>query len=528
MLWLSDSSGRRYRFYVVDLHHHIGAEKNDQGKVTVRNLNPREADGSYDRLRSIFFGNLPYIAGLNQQLQDRTRFKFFHDPSEGSLTGLPPFMDCLLEEDHSVQGDFKDSFIVDLIAAFPMHDSYRSDKDVEYRSSNERMGRLVNAYPHSLRFIGFGRVNPKDGEKAVAEIDRMVRQDGLSGLKLHPKSEKFTIDCPEVKEVVKAAARFGLPVIFHTDWAQHLEDIRSVADSVLVDMAMNGRFEDFRKLRLVIGHCGFSFDKHMFEVLSHPCIFGELSGLHGEGPAHFVDLARKMYDPAAFIDGRLPRLIVKGGLSSTQAKVLSMATTPDWTAKLCFGTDFPFLNQNGPIETLTALFSKKLDLEPRQIQAILGLNALSMIPPKFQFTRQVPSTGKIDGTPARRFPGKGLIRKVLGHMPGLMRSGWTVIGLEHLMDGVAGKRIRMGQAILTMGQKDGQERRFLLTAFSDGGLEAVHPLDGTLLPGLEGRFVRMTDAHVAGLHLDFILGKGPREDEDLAEVMAMTAVSESR
>jgi len=527
MLMLSDSAGKRHGFYVVDMHHHLGVEKNADGKITVRNLNPREADGSYDRLRSIFFGNLPYIAGLNQQLQDRTKFKFFHDPAAGSMTGMPPFMDCILEEEHSIQGDFKDTFIVDTIVAFPMHDSYRNDKEVEYRSSNERMGRLVNAYPHALRFIGFGRVNPKDGEKAVSEINRMAAEDGLCGLKLHPKSESFNIDCPEVVSIVKAAAMHGLPVIFHTDWSQHLEDIRSVADKVLTELALGRRFECSKKVRMVIGHCGFSFDKHMFEVLAHPCIYGELSGLHGEGPVHFVGMARKMYDPSSFIDAVLPRLVEKAGLSSGQAKELKKSTATDWTDKLCFGTDFPFLNQNGPIDTLTALFSKQLDLETGQIQNLLGLNALSMIPPKFLSPRSDKCPGKADMSPARRNPGNGLIRQLLARIPGMMKTGWTIIGLEFLLDGRSPKRMRLGQAILTMGHKEGRTRRFLMTSLGDCGFEAIHPLDDRLLPGLDGRFMRITDARFIELHLEYILGAGPWNDDDLPELKGMATAGQS-
>jgi predicted TIM-barrel fold metal-dependent hydrolase len=510
---------------MVDMHHHIGAEKNDKGEVTARNLNPREADGSYDRIRSILSGNAPYLAGLTQQLQDQTRFKYFHDPAAGPLSIMPPMMEYFADENPSLQGDFKDTFAIDLVTAFPMHDSFRSEKGTEYRSSNERLGRLVNTFPHSMRFAGFGRVNPKDGKKAGIEVERIVKEDGLCGLKLHPKSESFTINTPEVKEIVKTAAMFGLPVIFHTDWTQHLDDIQSVADQILLEMAAAGRAEDFSMLRMIVGHCGFYFDPHMFEILAHPCIFGELSGLHGEGPARFIKMARHSYDSTAFTDRHLPALIQKGGLSESQVKLFQQATARDWSRKFLFGTDFPFLNQNGVIETLTSLFSKELDLEPGELQAILGVNALSIIPPKYQSPRLKHDPSNINFTPARRFPGRGLIRQTVRRLLELMKAGWTIAGLEYLVDDGPVRRVRTRQAVVTLVRKDGVARSFLFTILSEGGLETIHPLSKEMFPGVIGRCVRIQDMKSGEAHINALLGSGPWNDENLTVLETLSTVS---
>jgi len=525
MLELSDSNGTRHRFYVVDVHHHIGAEKNDMGQVTTRNLNPREADGSYDRIRSILSGNAPYLAGLSQQLLDQSRFRYFHDPSAGPLSVMPPMFGYFTEDNPSLQGDFKDSFAVDMVVAFPMHDSFRNDKGVEYRSSNERLGRLVNTFPHSMRFTGFGRVNPRDGLKAVAEVERLYKEDGLCGLKLHPKSETFTINTPEVREVVRAAAGFGLPVIFHTDWTQHLDDIQSIADQVLADMAAAGRTEDFGKLKMIVGHCGFYFDPHMFEILAHPCIFGELSGLHGEGAARFIKMARGAYNSTTFTDRHLPGLIQKAGLSLSQVKLLHQATARDWSRKFLFGSDFPFLNQNGVIETMTALFSKELSLPPGELQSILGVNALSIIPPRYISPRFRRDGHAANPDPARRFPGRGLIRQTVKRLLELMKSGWSVAGLEYLVDNGPIWKVRTRQAVVTLVRKDGISRCFLLTLLADGGLETIHPLGNELIPGVTGRCVRIQDPKTAEAHINAILGTGRWNDENVAELDSLSGLN---
>jgi hypothetical protein len=351
----------------------------------------------------------------------------------------------------------------------------------------------------------------------------MVAEDGLCGLKLHPKSESFTINTPEVREVVRAAADFGIPVIFHTDWAQHLDDIRTIADQVLSDLASAGRADDFKNLRLIVGHCGFYFDAHMFEVLSHPCIFGELSGLHGEGPAKFVKMARELYNPSSFTEKQLPVLAERLGLSQAQAMALGQAAPADWSRKFLLGTDFPFLNQNGTIETLAALFSKQLDMAPGELQNILGVNALRIIPPKFLSPRLKSGPAKMNLSPARRFPGRGLIGQAVRRSIELMKSGWTVAGLEYLVDDGPLCRVRTRQAVVTLVRKDGVARRFLLTSLADGGLEAVHPLNEELLPGLEGRCVRVTDQRSGEAHLRTILGAGEWDDEHIPELESLAA-----
>ncbi|QDP98068.1 amidohydrolase [Microlunatus elymi] len=56
-------------------------------------------------------------------------------------------------------------------------------------------------------------VHPDDGDRALAEIDRVARA-GAAGLKLHPSTQQFDVASEELLAVVRRAGDHGLPVLF--------------------------------------------------------------------------------------------------------------------------------------------------------------------------------------------------------------------------------------------------------------------------------------------------------------------------
>src|SRR3984957_21009713 len=53
--------------------------------------------------------------------------------------------------------------------------------------TNDFVAGCVNAHPDV--FLGFASVDPLQGDAAVAELERAVRELGLRGLKLHPTAQ---------------------------------------------------------------------------------------------------------------------------------------------------------------------------------------------------------------------------------------------------------------------------------------------------------------------------------------------------
>jgi uncharacterized protein len=82
------------------------------------------------------------------------------------------------------------------------------------------------------RFIGFCRVDPRQGEDAITELRRCVLRLGLKALLLHPMEEGYTINDPPAVRLVREAGSLGVPVIIAAGypWVAHAQQIRSVAE----------------------------------------------------------------------------------------------------------------------------------------------------------------------------------------------------------------------------------------------------------------------------------------------------------
>jgi predicted TIM-barrel fold metal-dependent hydrolase len=87
---------------------------------------------------------------------------------------------------------------------FPMHEpnGYREANDLILAEADRSDGRLVP----------FCRLNPADG--AVAEAKRCIEL-GARGIKLHPRSDDFSMGSSEAREVFAIADEHRLPVLIH-------------------------------------------------------------------------------------------------------------------------------------------------------------------------------------------------------------------------------------------------------------------------------------------------------------------------
>jgi len=89
--------------------------------------------------------------------------------------------------------------------AVPMH-PHRGD----FTAAND--GLAEAAGKSGGRLIPLCRVDPWEGEAAVAEVRRAVRE-GARGVFLHPSEERFRINDLRVRPIVEAAAELAVPVM---------------------------------------------------------------------------------------------------------------------------------------------------------------------------------------------------------------------------------------------------------------------------------------------------------------------------
>jgi uncharacterized protein len=87
---------------------------------------------------------------------------------------------------------------------FPMHEPDG------YREANDLM--LSEAAGSGGRLVPFCRLSPGDG--AIAEATRCIDL-GARGIKLHPRSDDFSLDGPESREIFALADEHRLPVLIH-------------------------------------------------------------------------------------------------------------------------------------------------------------------------------------------------------------------------------------------------------------------------------------------------------------------------
>ena len=84
-------------------------------------------------------------------------------------------------------------------------------KTYRLEPENDAVATAQARYPD--RCIGFCRVDPRQGEDALAELRRCVLRLGLKGLMLHPWEEGYAVnDAPAVR-LVREAGSLGVPVI---------------------------------------------------------------------------------------------------------------------------------------------------------------------------------------------------------------------------------------------------------------------------------------------------------------------------
>lgn len=82
-----------------------------------------------------------------------------------------------------------------------------------YKEHNDELAELVGAYPDILR--AFCSVDPRDGQEAIKELRRCVRDLGMPGIKFHNWLQAISAVDPAMYPIIEEAANLSVPVLFH-------------------------------------------------------------------------------------------------------------------------------------------------------------------------------------------------------------------------------------------------------------------------------------------------------------------------
>jgi predicted TIM-barrel fold metal-dependent hydrolase len=94
---------------------------------------------------------------------------------------------------------------VDKAIVFPF-----TPPDLDFKNGNDMIAKAVAKYPD--RLIGFGRVDPRQVNSSLAEVQRIVTKLKLSGLKVHPFEQAFRINSDLVRPIFRKCSSLGIPV----------------------------------------------------------------------------------------------------------------------------------------------------------------------------------------------------------------------------------------------------------------------------------------------------------------------------
>jgi predicted TIM-barrel fold metal-dependent hydrolase len=356
---------RKIKFYLIDSHHHIGEDEDKEHK----NLN--------------FFKSFDFFRNIWKQLNEK--YNRFEQNNSYPPYFKPKFKikkifpaSPLKFNDNIRQ---RNSWIFDQFIAFPFNDTFRSKarkdgKIVQYHSSNTRLTRLISDSNSGFRLIGYCRLDPKDGKLAIEELDYCIKKLRLKGIKLHPLSDDwneedyFSQNSKWVNKILKRAIKYNIPVIFDCRFRSTLKWIYKLSQNIYKEFINNNFKKSYlnSRLKVIIAHIGFlqqQDDNLLYEALSHPCIYGDLTGQFSSKTKRLIEnIKEKVKYP--FEEG-----------TKFDRKYY-------WSKKIVLGSDYNYFEAFHIVDQLLYLFSQDfynlIGGNLSVIQNILSRNIIRLLP----------------------------------------------------------------------------------------------------------------------------------------------------
>ncbi|TXT60078.1 MAG: Amidohydrolase [Promethearchaeota archaeon] len=357
---------RKEEIFVIDSHSHLG--KDEDGATMMNPLAP--GSGSFD-----FWSK---IQGRIIEDWEESDEQSFHTRMDGnnvkiSLSFEPyPFADKLfthLQKLGKKYSDIKEKLkfntFIDMAVVFPFQDVFR-DKQPEalYRASNLNISRFTNQLPFSLKIMGYCRVDPQEGQKAINEVRYARETLGLRGLKLHPRSEGW-VDAVRTGEpipIMLEAIKHSMPIIFDTRGKKTIMDLGELIRNTR-NMLKNKYPDLLPHFKAIVAHFaqGNVGDYEVYNTVVQPNTYGDLSMLHGEGAKNFFKDFRQWFE------------------SNHKENINNRS----WSEYLLFATDYPYFGEIHAEKLLINLFNKDFFENGgtlRDTKNILGLNQIRILP----------------------------------------------------------------------------------------------------------------------------------------------------
>lgn len=145
---------------------------------------------------------------------------------------------------------------------------------------NDTVAEIVRRYPR--QFVGFASVDPHKGDRALAEIERAVRELGLSGAKFHPGVQAFYPNDLRFTALFQQISQLGIPALFHTG-TNGLGAGMMGGGGIKLDYTrpiyLDSLAADVPALTIIGAHPSWPWEQEMIAILQHkPNVYNDLSG----------------------------------------------------------------------------------------------------------------------------------------------------------------------------------------------------------------------------------------------------------
>ena len=145
---------------------------------------------------------------------------------------------------------------------------------------------IVNEYP--IHFLGLGTLPMQDEKKAITELERCIKELGLTGIQIGSNINGLNLNEPSVLSIFEVAREMGASVFVHPwdimgkdemekYWLSWLVGMPAESSRAFCSMIFGGVFKQLPDLRVAFAHGGGAFPatvgriQHGFNVRPDLC-----------------------------------------------------------------------------------------------------------------------------------------------------------------------------------------------------------------------------------------------------------------